>query len=181
MFKQMEKVILVDREDNEIGLMEKMQAHKENKLHRAVSVLIFNSKGEILLQKRAEKKYHSPLLWTNAACTHPRQGEENITAAKRRLKEEMGLISNLEKAYSFIYQVDLENGLSENEFDHVYFGISDEIPNLNANEVDDFTYVSYKTLIDDLNKNPNSYTSWFKIIVKESKSLIENFIKDLKN
>lgn len=177
----MEKVVLVDREDNEIGLMDKMQAHKENRLHRAVSVIIFNSKGEILLQKRAERKYHSPSLWTNAACTHPRQGEENINAAVRRLKEEMGLSSKLEKVYSFIYQVDLENGLSENEFDHVFFGVSDEIPNLNPKEVDDFSYVNFKTLLDDININPNSYTSWFKIIVNENKSLIENYIEDLQN
>src|SRR5688572_12077294 len=114
----MEQVILVDENDKEIGTLEKIEAHRKGLLHRAFSVLLFNSKGELLLQKRSSKKYHSAGLWTNTCCSHPKPGESVKEAASRRLQEEMGVNSNPEFAYSFIYKTELENGLIEHEFDH---------------------------------------------------------------
>lgn len=124
-------VILVDNNDREIGLMEKMQAHREAVLHRAFSIFIFNSRGEILLQQRAYTKYHTPGLWTNTCCSHPRKGETVADAASRRLFEEMGMICPLEEKFSFIYKADVSQGLIEHEFDHVLIGHSDEKPVIN--------------------------------------------------
>src|ERR1700740_2951379 len=122
---QMEYVILVNEQDEETGSMEKMQAHVEARLHRAFSVFVFNSLDKLLLQRRAKGKYHSPGLWTNTCCSHPRPGEKTIDAAKRRLMEEMGFECELHPAFSFIYKAELDNNLTEHEFDHVYFGLHD--------------------------------------------------------
>lgn len=158
------QVILVDANDNQIGTMEKMEAHKKAFLHRAISVFIFNTKGEWLLQRRAMDKYHSGGLWTNTCCSHPFPGESVIEAANRRLNEEMGLKCKLQELFSFTYKEPLDNELTEYEFDHVIFGISDDIPKPNTNEVMDYKYMSYFHLHNDLRSNPDNYTVWFKKI-----------------
>ena len=117
-----ESVILVDEKDNQVGLMPKLEAHQKGLLHRAFSVFIFNSDYELLLQKRAFSKYHSGGLWTNTCCSHPRDGEDTIDAANRRLYEEMGIETSLRKVFDFIYKAELDNNLTENEFDHVFYG-----------------------------------------------------------
>jgi isopentenyl-diphosphate Delta-isomerase len=114
-----EQVILVDENDNQIGLMPKMEAHEKALLHRAFSVFTFNDKGELLLQQRAADKYHSPLLWTNTCCSHQRDGETSLQAGRRRLQEEMGFTCELEEVFSFIYKAPFDNGLTEHELDHV--------------------------------------------------------------
>jgi isopentenyl-diphosphate delta-isomerase len=158
------QVILVDSNDNQIGTMEKMDAHKKALLHRAISVFIFNTKGEWLLQRRAMDKYHSGGLWTNTCCSHPFPGESVIEAANRRLNEEMGLKCKLQELFSFTYKEPLDNELTEYEFDHVIFGISDDIPKPNTDEVMDYKYMSYFHLHNDLHSNPDNYTVWFKKI-----------------
>jgi isopentenyl-diphosphate Delta-isomerase len=174
-----EKVILVNKNDEEIGVAEKMSAHKKGDLHRAISVLIFNSKGEMLLQQRAEDKYHSGDLWTNASCSHPRPKETNVDAAKRRILEEMGIETELEKKFDFIYKAFLDNDLTEHEFDHVFFGISDQKPILAPSEAKDFKYISYLNLITDIEQFPENYTVWFKIILKEAEREIIKYVNKL--
>ena len=169
---QEEKVILVDRLDNQLGLMPKMEAHLKGALHRAFSVIIFNSKGEVLLQKRASTKYHTPNLWSNTCCSHQRQDENNIDAGKRRLEEEMGFVTDLHNFDSFIYKVEFSNGLTEHENDHILLGVYDGIPNPNPDEVDDWKWIGINNLVIDIKKNPEIYTAWFKIIMdKYSQSL----------
>lgn len=163
----MEQVILVDENDNEIGPFEKMEAHKQGLLHRAFSVLLFNSKGEVLLQKRSSKKYHSAGLWTNTCCSHPRPGESVQEAAHRRLKEEMGIDVTPEFAYSFIYKTTLENGLIEHELDHVYIGSYEGTPHVNNLEVEDWKFESIDWLKKDIVSNPEHYTFWFKEILNQ--------------
>ena len=141
-----EKVVLVDQKNNQIGLMPKMEAHLKGVLHRAFSVIIFNSSGEIMLQKRASTKYHTPNLWSNTCCSHQREKENNISAGKRRLKEEMGFVTNLYDFDSFIYHVSFSNGLIEHEFDHILLGVYNGIPNINPDEVDEWKWIS----IDEL-------------------------------
>ena len=171
---QEEKVILVDKSDNQLGLMPKMEAHLKGVLHRAFSVIVFNSKGEVLLQKRASTKYHTPNLWSNTCCSHQRQDENNIDAGKRRLKEEMGFITDLHNFDSFIYKVEFSNGLTEHENDHILLGVYDGIPNPNPDEVDDWKWIGINNLVIDIKKNPEIYTAWFKIIMdKYSQSLIK--------
>tara|TARA_B110000977_G_scaffold30131_1_gene39489 strand:- start:1320 stop:1862 length:543 start_codon:yes stop_codon:yes gene_type:complete len=163
-----EKVVLVDKFDNEIGIMEKMEAHQKGLLHRAISVFIFNSYGQMLIQRRALEKYHSPGKWSNAACTHPRLNEAPVEAAKRRLKEEMGMTTEINFGFKFIYKADLDQKLIEHELDHVFMGFSNDIPEYNAKEVCDFKYVSKGDLENDLEKNPNSYSAWFKLCYKKA-------------
>lgn len=163
-----ELVVLVDEQDNELGVGEKLWAHQNGgKLHRAFSVFIANSKGEILLQQRAKHKYHSPLLWTNTCCSHPRPGETPLQGAERRLNEEMGLQTNLEFLFSFIYKAEFDNQLTEFELDHVFFGVTDSLPTINPDEVDAFRYVSTHAIEKELLQNPDSFTAWFKICWKE--------------
>jgi isopentenyl-diphosphate delta-isomerase len=162
----MEMVILVDQEDKAIGTMEKMEAHRKGELHRAFSVLIFNSKGEILLQKRAAQKYHSGGLWTNACCSHPLMGEKMEDAARRRLQEEMGIDVQPVFSYKFIYKTNLDRNLIEHEYDHVFIGTFDGDPDVNKNEVDEWKYVSVSWLKTDMQQHPDAYTYWFKLIVK---------------
>ena len=158
-----EKVILVDKNDNQVGLMPKLEAHEKGVLHRAFSIFIFNSKYELLLQRRASSKYHSGGLWTNTCCSHPREGEDILDAANRRLDEEMGIKTSLRKVYDFIYKAELDNQLTEHEFDHVFYGVYDNDPKLNKDEAEDFKWVDMETLNNDIIKNEDNYTVWFKI------------------
>ena len=159
----LEQVILVNEADQEIGFMEKMEAHEKGLLHRAFSVFIFNNQGEMLLQQRAIDKYHSPNLWTNACCSHPQPGEDTASAAYRRLEEEMGFQTPISKAFSFIYKTDFDNGLTEHEYDHVFTGNYDGAIVPNSEEVQDFRYMSMDALRSSLLIDPSQYTSWFKI------------------
>jgi isopentenyl-diphosphate Delta-isomerase len=161
----MEQVILVDKYDNEIGLMEKLAAHEKGLLHRAFSVLIFNSKGEILLQKRADCKYHSAGLWTNTCCSHPQANESIEEASRRRLMEEMGIDLQPFFAFKFLYKVQLDNGLTEHELDHVFFGLYDGIPNLNELEASDWKFMKVDDLKQEMINQPNQFTHWFKLIM----------------
>ena len=158
-----EKVILVDENDIQVGLMPKLEAHQKGLLHRAFSIFIFNSNYELLLQKRAISKYHSGGLWTNTCCSHPREGENTLDAANRRLLEEMGIKTNLRKVFDFTYKADLDNELTENEFDHVYYGIYNEDPVINFDEADDYKWIDMETLSKDITLNGQNYTVWFKI------------------
>jgi len=159
-------VICVDEKDREVGIAEKMEAHKKGLLHRVVSVIIFNSKGEMLLQQRSEGKYHSADLWTNTCCSHPAPGETALDAAHRRLKEELGLQSDLKFLFAFHYRSPFENGLTENEIDHVFMGITDQLPELNIEEAKNHKYISIGELKIDLERNPANYTVWFRILVE---------------
>ena len=165
-----EHVILVDEQDNQLGLMPKMEAHEKAVLHRAFSVFIFNSDGDLMLQQRAAHKYHSPLLWTNTCCSHQRDGESNIEAGKRRLLEEMGFSTELKEVFSFIYKAPFDNGLTEHELDHVMIGYFDGVPEVNPEEVASFKWMSLEAIKEDIELHPNLYTAWFKIIFKESYS-----------
>lgn len=159
----MEKVILVNEQDEVLGVMEKMEAHEKALLHRAFSVFIFNDKHELLLQQRAFSKYHSGGLWTNTCCSHPRPGESTEAAAIRRLKEEMGFTANLEKAFSFTYKAHFENGLTEHEFDHVFTGIFNGDIHINAEEVASYAYRSLEETASLLKHEPATFTTWFHI------------------
>lgn len=160
----MEQVILVNEQDEETGVMEKMEAHKKALLHRAISVFIFNNKGEMLLQQRAAKKYHSAGLWTNACCSHPRPGEEILAAAQRRLKEELGFETPLKKIFDFTYKAPFDNGLTEHEFDHVFAGEFDNTVIPDEDEVQDYCYMKIEDIENSLQSNPQKYSAWFVII-----------------
>ena len=162
-----ELVILVDKNDNELGLMEKLEAHQKGLLHRAFSVFLLNDSNQLLLQKRALNKYHSPGLWTNTCCSHPRKNEKIIDAAHRRLFEEMGINSDLKPFTSFIYKAEFDNGLIEHEFDHVIVGSFVGQPMINQLEVCDWKWEDLDLLKTKLKTNPNDYTEWFKIIFLE--------------
>jgi isopentenyl-diphosphate Delta-isomerase len=164
----MDSVILVDEQDNEVGSMEKLEAHRKGLLHRAFSVLLFNSKGEMLLQKRSANKYHSAGLWTNACCSHPRPGEQMEDAVRRRLLEEMGINIQAEYAYKFLYKVKLDD-LTEYECDHVYVGEFDGEPSPNVNEVQSWKYANLTALKKDVLLNPDAYTYWFRLILDHPK------------
>lgn len=162
-----EKVILVDEQNNPIGLMPKLEAHEKALLHRAFSVFIMNQKGEVMLQQRALHKYHSPGLWTNTCCSHQRENETNVEAGKRRLQEEMGFITELTDVISFIYKAPFDNGLTEYEYDHVLLGYYEENPNINAEEVVDWKWELPENIKKDIEQNPQKYTEWFKIIFEK--------------
>ena len=164
---KMEQVVLVDEQDHPIGLMEKQAAHVTPHLHRAFSVFIFNSIGELLLQQRALSKYHSPGLWTNTCCSHPRDGETLAEATSRRLMEEMGMRCGMHEVYTFIYKAPVGQGLTEHEFDHVWIGQSDDTPNINREEVESWKYMSLSDLKKDIQLHPELYTEWFKITFEE--------------
>ena len=163
-------VILVDENDNPLGVMEKMEAHRKARLHRAISVFIINSSGEWILQKRALDKYHSKGLWTNTCCTHPAPDESDIESASRRLIEEMGINCKLRKLFSFIYKENLDNELTEYEYDHVFIGLYDGDPVINTTEVDDWKKLPYDKLHKDIIENPDNYTYWFKQIYQNVNS-----------
>lgn len=164
-----EQVVLVSENDEVLGLMEKMQAHKNGILHRAFSVFLFNDKGEMLLQKRAAEKYHSPNQWTNACCSHPRNGETYLEAANRRLKEELGIEANLTPKFHFIYKADVGGNLTEHELDHVFTGNYQHSFNLNEEEVSEVRYISMEDLDREMKETPENFTEWFKIILEEYK------------
>ena len=156
----MEKVILVDEADNPLGLEEKMKAHELGLLHRAFSVFVFNSNGELMLQQRALDKYHSPGLWTNTCCSHPRENEIVEEAAHRRLMEEMGFDCPLKKAFHFTYRADVGKGLTEHEFDHVFFGFTDTLPSINKDEVNSWKYVPMEEIKERIEKNQSKNESY---------------------
>ncbi|KXH81336.1 isopentenyl-diphosphate Delta-isomerase [Chryseobacterium kwangjuense] len=164
-----EFVVLVNPEDEVLGLMEKQQAHINGLLHRAFSVFLFNSKGEMLLQKRASGKYHSPNQWTNAVCSHPREDETYIDGARRRLQEELGIEANLSEKFNFIYKADVGGGLWEHELDHVFVGDYEADFHLNQEEVEEVRFISIEDLDQEMAEHPEHFTAWFKIILEEYK------------
>ncbi len=175
-----QKVILVDNNDREIGLEEKMKAHSNGgKLHRAISIFVFNSKGETMLQQRADTKYHSQGLWSNTCCSHPYENEAVLDAAHRRLREEMGFDCDLVDSFSFVYKVPVGNGLTEHEFDHVLFGIYNDSPKINRDEAKDWKWMKVEEMLTDVKKNGKNYTEWLKILVNgKLYSEIEKFLND---
>jgi len=158
-----EEVVLVDKNDNPLGTMGKMQAHEKGVLHRAFSVFIYNSNKEMMLHRRAFSKYHSQGLWTNACCSHPRINETTEKAAHRRLKEEMGFDCKLKEEFSFLYKADVGDGLTEHEFDHVFFGEFNSKPEINPDEVAEWKFVNINVIIQEIKIHPEKYTEWFKI------------------
>lgn len=163
----MEKVLLVDDRDRPMGKMEKLEAHQKGALHRAFSVLLFNRKGELLLQKRANGKYHSGGLWTNTCCSHPFPEESVEEGAWRRLQEEMGIDAPLRKAFTTRYYLELGSGMIENEYDHVFIGISDQEPAVDGEEVMDQRYIPSEAIEEELKREPERFTEWFKVIWQE--------------
>lgn len=170
----MDEVVLVNELDEEIGVMEKLAAHQQPNLHRAFSIFLFNANGEMLLQQRAFTKYHSGGLWTNTCCSHPRPGEDTLQAANRRLFEELGMSSELIKAFHFTYQAHFDNGLIEYEFDHVFVGevTTPIVPN--PDEVFDYSFQSITNIKNQIVQEPELYTPWFKIALPR----LENYLKE---
>ncbi len=169
-----EQVILVNENDEPIGLMNKMEAHEKAVLHRAFSVFVLNDKNEVMLQQRAHQKYHSPLLWTNTCCSHQRAGETNIAAGKRRLYEEMGFKADLKELFHFIYKAPFDNGLTEHELDHVMIGYYNGEPIINPDEVESWKWMKIEAIKEDMMLNPQIYTVWFKIIFDEFYHYLED-------
>ena len=161
-----EFVILVDEMDRELGTMEKMAAHREGLLHRAFSVVLFNSRGELLMQKRAAGKYHSAGLWTNTCCSHPRPHESIEAAARRRLIEEMGIDICTKFAFKFYYKAELDNGLTEHECDHILVGYFDGTPIVNSAEVADWKFEGLESIRLNMKEHPEAYTHWFRLLVQ---------------
>ena len=160
-------IVLINQKDEEIGIEEKIKTHIDGKLHRAFSVLVFNSKGELLIQQRAKSKYHSQGLWSNTICSHPRPKRNIIKEIHKRLKEEMGFVCPVKKLFVFHYKKKFENGLIENELDHVFIGKYDGKVFPNPKEALDYKWVAIKGLKVDIQKNPEKYTYWFKIIIRK--------------
>ena len=159
-----EQVVLVNEQDEPVGVMNKMEAHEKAVLHRAFSVFVLNDKNEVMLQQRAHHKYHSPLLWTNTCCSHQRAGETNIEAGKRRLSEEMGFVVELKELFHFIYKAPFDNGLTEHELDHVMIGYSNQTPVINPEEVESWKWMTIEAIKEEMALQPELYTVWFKII-----------------
>ncbi len=170
-----QRVILVDENDNPLGTEEKMKAHQNGgKLHRALSVFVFNKNGETMLQQRAAIKYHTQNKWSNTCCSHQMEGEDTITAAHRRLKEEMGFDCPLKEAFNFTYHAEVGNGLKENEFDHIVFGTFDKVPRPNPDEVQDWKWISLPELKARIKSDPGSFTPWLRLMIDE---VIKNYEK----
>ncbi len=169
-----ENVILVNKNDEQIGLMPKLEAHEKAVLHRAFSVFVLNDKNEMMLQQRASIKYHSPLLWTNTCCSHQREGETNIQAGSRRLFEEMGFETSLKELFHFIYKAPFDNGLTEHELDHVMIGYYNDEPKINREEVENWKWMSIEDVAKDIQLQPEIYTVWFKIIFDEFYHFLES-------
>lgn len=163
-----ETVIIVNEADEVLGSEEKIRTHEIGALHRAFSIFVFNSRGQLLLQKRASTKYHSRSLWSNTCCGHPRPNESIEQAAHRRLKEEMGFDCPLKKIFSFIYRAELDTNLIEYEYDHVFVGVFDHHATPNKNEVDDWRWIDILTLEKDIEENSNQYTCWLKLSLKKT-------------
>jgi isopentenyl-diphosphate delta-isomerase len=162
-----DQVILVSEDNTPRGIMEKLEAHQKAELHRAFSIFIFNSKGEMLLQKRALSKYHSGGRWTNTCCGHPQPGMDLETCAHARLNEEMGFDCTFKNAFDLTYKAELDNGLTEHEYDHVFLGYYDGLPKSNPLEVSHWKYQNTTRLQEDVKRNPDNYTAWFKIILPQ--------------
>ncbi|RXK81830.1 isopentenyl-diphosphate Delta-isomerase [Filimonas effusa] len=173
----MEKVILVDENDCMIGTAGKMEAHRNAMLHRAFSVFIFNAQGKMLLQQRADTKYHSGGLWTNACCSHPRPEEATLVAAERRLTEEMGFTTPLTSVFSFVYQAPFDNGLVEYEYDHVFVGEYNGVIRPDSSEVKDFCFKYAEEIADSLREFPEKYTAWFHIAFPKLLDYLESRAK----
>ena len=159
-----EQLILVDAQDREVGFKDKLEAHVEGALHRAVSVFVFDAERRLLLQKRARTKYHSGGLWSNTACGHPRPGEPTLTAARRRLREEMGFDCELREAFEFLYRAELDGELVEHEYDHVFVGTHEGAPAPDPSEVEDWRWVTLDELRRDLRAAPRRYSYWLKTV-----------------
>lgn len=159
-----EQVVLVNENDEKIGLMGKQEAHEKALLHRAFSVFVFNDRNELMLQQRAFNKYHSPGLWANTCCSHQRDGESSLDAGKRRLMEEMGFTTDLKETTTFIYKAPFDNGLTEHELDHILVGSFDGHPEINPEEVAAWKWMDLEMVKTDMKANPDIYTEWFKII-----------------
>jgi isopentenyl-diphosphate delta-isomerase len=172
---QPEYVILVDANDKELGVMEKIEAHEKGVLHRAFSLFIVNQKGQMLLQQRALTKYHSPGLWTNACCSHPRKGEDIRSAVIRRAQEELGIEIDPDYLFNFTYKAGFSNGLIEHEFDHVFVARYDEDFAFNPDEVHAYKYVDMTTLLDDVEKHTDMYTPWFLIALPKFMNQCKEF------
>ena len=172
-----EYLILVDENDRQWGKLEKELVHQLGLLHRAFSVFIFNTKGELVLQQRSDEKYHSAGLWTNTCCSHPRFGEEMEDAIKRRLSEEMNLSCRTTLAFRFTYKAKFENGLSEHEYDHVYFGVTNQFPRPDKSEVKNWKYITLDNLETDIQLHPENYTEWLKICLPEVRTHYNSFVK----
>lgn len=168
-----ENVILVNQNDEQIGLMPKLEAHEKAVLHRAFSVFVLNDQNEIMLQQRAQHKYHSPLLWTNTCCSHQRDGETNLQAGNRRLYEEMGFGTELKELFHFIYKAPFDNGLTEHELDHVMIGNYNGEPKINPEEVESWKWMGIEEVQKDMQSHPEIYTVWFKIIFDEFYHFLE--------
>lgn len=168
-----EEVILVNENDEQVGVMPKLEAHEKAVLHRAFSVFILNDKNEVMLQQRAAHKYHSPLLWTNTCCSHQRVGETNIQAGTRRLREEMGFVTDIKELFHFIYKAPFDNGLTEHELDHVMIGYFNQEPQINKEEVASWKWMSTQDVKNDISSSPELYTEWFKIIFQKFDHYLE--------
>lgn len=166
-------VVIVDENDCALGQMEKMEAHEKAVLHRAFSIFLFDESGRMLIQQRAWDKYHSAGLWTNACCSHPRPGEATLQAAERRLREELGIQTELEAVFTYLYKASMENGLTEHEYDHIFVGQYAGDFALNAEEVAQVTYVDMNTLAQEIASKPDTFTVWFKALFPQ----IENYLK----
>lgn len=158
-------VILVDPFDTPVGTAPKLEAHEKGLLHRAVSVLLFNSRGELLIQRRAAGKYHSAGLWANTCCTHPEVGEPSLAAAVRRLREELGITARLTPLKTFTYRARLDNGMQEHEFDHLFTGRCDQLPSPDPSEVSECRYLPLAVLRKEMRRHPERFAVWFRIIV----------------
>ena len=167
-----EQVIVVDENDKEVAVSEKLKAHEAGLLHRAFSVFVFNSKKELLLQKRADSKYHSAGLWSNTCCGHPRPEETTKAAAKRRLKEEMGFDCELKEIFSFVYKTSFKNGLTEYEYNHIFIGEYNQNPVINPSEAGEYKWLSKSDLKKSLAEAPDTYTYWFKICANKVLNLV---------
>ena len=166
-FVMTETLILVDEQDNQTGTAEKMEAHENPRLHRALSVVLFNAKGEMLIQQRASTKYHAPDLWANACCSHPRPEEPTDAAAHRRLKEEMGFDCGFKEAFHFTYKAEVGNNLTEHEYDHVFVGTYDGEVNPNPEEVGAYKFMNVDDMKMDIAEHPEKYAPWFRILLVE--------------
>lgn len=157
-------VIIVNERDEELGTMEKMEAHEKGVLHRAFSIFLLDDNNKLLLQQRAEAKYHSGGLWTNTCCSHPMAGENTIQAAQRRLGEELGIEVSLQEAFNFTYIADVGNGLTEHEYDHVFIGRYNGACNPDPEEVMAYRYLSLPEVAEWIRREPAAFTEWMKII-----------------
>jgi isopentenyl-diphosphate delta-isomerase len=174
-----EQVILVNEKDEELGAMDKMQAHRQGILHRAFSIFIFDKTGRMLIQQRSAQKYHGALLWSNACCSHPFLGESIESAGQRRLLEELGITVPLKSVFSFLYKTEVENDLIENEFDHVLTGIYEGELKINPTEVASFCYISMSQLKESIQDYPYKFTYWFRLALPKIEEWWVNQYGDL--